>query len=755
VISERPFADGRRTALFVFSELRAGGGRLTADWLWRLAAFDAAGWATHAVLVNKDPDLEATVDALVAKGRFPVTTGLHHFAQRDRRVRPSWYGPLPEGQEFADRVADWLDWLTAQVPGALVVADSPVTYPYVARMTNPTVARLAALHRNHLGAATEGHPLDPAAAPLAATFAERGFDEAQAAFDMLVVMTATQAEDLRARYGEQTPATVIPPPVGGPAAGIGHASLQPAWPGRRIVSVGPLEPGSRHGDAIRAFALVAAAHPDTVLELVGHGELGAELTAMAFESGVGNRVRLVAPGTDPDEPFAQAALALWTGRRDACPPAMARALRAGVPVLAYDVRYGPRELLGEVPAEARAAAGDLIADGDIGALARAMSRRLQSRGTPTRAADPPPLGSDRLPATDPDAVARRWVRLAAQVAEAACDHRTPTLLVETITTNARIIRVPGVLADAGSALSAWTFELPGVVEPVGWLGEPQIPSAAQAAEDDEDDEPPTHPHAAGPTRSVFVQLRSSSLAFAAVESDAEVRVEFTDGTTTVPVLAPAFEERIVASRVGNATMRRRPDGTIWVAPRPELLLATQLDGRLLVRTAPQAPPSDVTHAVDWVVDIDWADLVTEERGVSFTGRLRATWIAPADDSPPAICVPDVGGFSRTVGQLHYTSDAAVDGPTWSADVAGLIETDPLVATTALARRALPLHVGFRGLLLPIGGLWTHGQRARIHLAGPRGEVTLLPSPGGRVIAAPGRGYRARASGAVRSLVQRG
>jgi hypothetical protein len=254
---------------------------------------------------------------------------------------------------------------------------------------------------------------------------------------------------------------------------------------------------------------------------------------------------------------------------------------------------------------------------------------------------------------------------------------------------------------------------------------------------------------------VFVALRSASLAFAAVSGEAEFRVEFTDGTTTVPLLTPGFGERIVAARVGNATLRRRPDGTVWVAPRPELLLATQEDGRLLVRTGPGEPPSDVTHAVDWVVDLDWADLATTEEGVSFTGRLRATWIAPADDSPPAICVTDVGGFSRTVGQLHYTSDAEVDGPTWSAGVAGVIETDALVATTALARRALPLHVGFRGLLLPIGGLWTHGQRDRIHLSGARGEVTLLPSPGGRVIAAPGRGRRARVSGAVRSLVQRG
>ncbi len=175
------------------------------------------------------------------------------------------------------------------------------------------------------------------------------------------------------------------------------------------------------------------------------------------------------------------------------------------------------------------------------------------------------------------------------------------------------------------------------------------------------------------------------------------------------------------------------------APRRELLLATNVDGRLLVRIGADGAPSDITHALDWVVDIDWANLTATPEGATFTGVLRATGIAPADDSPPAICVADVGGFSRTVGLLHYTAEPTIDDLDWSAPVAGVIETDPLVATTDLARGALALHVGFRGLLVPIGGLWTHGRRSPMHLSCPRGVVTLLPSPGGRVLVAPGEG----------------
>jgi hypothetical protein len=394
----------------------------------------------------------------------------------------------------------------------------------------------------------------------------------------------------------------------------------------------------------------------------------------------------------------------------------------------------------------------LVPAGDVEALAAAIRAQV-GVGEPS-APDPGVVrsaASAALRRTDPTSVWSRWRAVAAEVAERACDHRTPSILVESMATTTRVLRLPGILADSAAGLTAWTCELPGLEEPAGWLVDPPPVSGV---EDVEDEDLPVHPHAAGPTRDVIVQIRSNALAFVATESG-PFRVEFTDGTMTVPLLTTAFETRIIAARVGNATLERHPDGTVWVSPRRELLMATNVDGRLLVRIGADGAPSDITDALDWVVDIDWSNLRTTAEGASFTGVLRASNIAPGDDSPPAICVADVGGFSRTVGLLHYTAEPTIEGLDWTAPVAGVIETDPLVATTDLARGALSLHVGFRGLLVPIGGLWTHGRRSPMHLTCPRGTVTLLPSPGGRVLVAPGRGLRARASGALRALVPRG
>ena len=774
MISERPFADGRHTAVLVFNALRTDAGRLTQLWLARLRALDQAGWATHAALINKDARLDQTVRTLVKRGQLPAGTVVHHYAMRDRRIRPAWWGPLPPGGSIDPRVGDWLDWLTGQIPGAVVFADSPAAYPYLAHMTNPLVARVAGIHLNHLAdpdrPGASGTAQSPALGPLADRFEER-FAACQQHFDAVVVKTAAQAADLRTRFGADTPVVVIPPAVAPPASvepeagapaepGAGDAAeARPAdgaegqvagrttpgaesRTGRRLVSIGRLEPESGHADAIRALAALAPTHPDLRLDVVGTGPLGEELLGLAGELGVAQQVQIVRPGRDPDVPFRGARLSIWAGRQESCPLTIVRSLGHGVPVLARDVRYGPAELV------TSAALGVLVAPEED--LAEALAGMLRLPHDPAEVlATAAPL----LRRTDPATVAARWVTLASRLADEVCDHRTPSLLIESVATTTRVLRLPGVLADAGTALSSWSSELPGLVEPAGWLSEPPRPPGSEPDEDE--DEAPVHPHAAGPTREVVVSLRSNALAFVATETGQPFRIDFTDGAAVSPLLCTGFSSRIIASRVGNATLHRQSDGTVWVTPRPELLLAESVDGRLLVRTGPEEPPSDVTHAIDWVVDVDWADLVATPRGAAFRGTLRATGIAPDEGSAPAICVTDMGGFSRAVGQLHYTSEPVVEGLAWAAPVDGVLEVDPLIRTTDLARRALALHVGYRGLLVPVGGLWTHGHRAPIHLSSPRGEVTLLPSPGGRVLAAPGKGYRARASGVVRAVVRRG
>ena len=122
-------------------------------------------------------------------------------------------------------------------------------------------------------------------------FAER-FADQQAAFDALVVLTEAQAQDLRTRFGADTPTLVIPPAVAPPDPRLGP-SREPSPDDplrRRIVSFGPLETASRHHDVLRAAQPAMAADLGLTLDVVGEGDEADALLALAGDLGLAGRV---------------------------------------------------------------------------------------------------------------------------------------------------------------------------------------------------------------------------------------------------------------------------------------------------------------------------------------------------------------------------------------------------------------------------------------------------------------------------------
>lgn len=728
----RPQADGRRSAVFVFNELRADAGRLTRLWLARLRAFDEAGWATHAALINRDPELEATVARLRDEARLPRGTRVHHFAQRDRRIRPQAWATPPAGESIDPVVADWLDWLTEHLPGAVVFVDSPAAYPYVAGMGNPLVSKVAGIHLNHLHSSHEQGADQRSLTP---RFAER-FTPVARAFDAVVVMTDAQAADLRGAFGADLPIVVVPPAI----PGVAHPRREPAT-GSLVVSVGELAPGTRHGDVIRALPAIAAEVPDVRLEIHGSGPHLSPLLHLARELGVDDRVTVVPAGPSA-LPFETAAVAVWVGKRESTPLSLVRALASCVPVVAYDVAYGPAQLV--EPGRT----GVLVPDGDVPALAEGVLQVLRDPAIAAYTAEQAPAFALRH---QDSTVWPRWIELAAGLEDRRWPREEPMVLASSVTSTDRIFRLPGVLVNSRQSYQQWSVQLPLLTERAGFLSDPLVKGSWNDTKRELDLTPNDQL-----VRGIIVHLRSNALAFVAMNTEQEHTLELTDGAgDRAPLLSYPFEPVLLASKIGNALLVRNPDATVSIRPTSQLVYADTVDGRVHSRPDERSQPTDVTHALAWLVDVDWADLHVTDEGAEFAGTLRAEHIAPHANAMPAICVRDAGGYSRVVGQLEFRGEPTIDQTTWQVAVGGVIRADPLVATTQIARGALALHVGLRGLLHPVGGLWTHGRRISLYLTCPRGSVTLLPSPGGRVLAAPGRGVRARTLGFAKSVVGRG
>ncbi|MGC0368269.1 glycosyltransferase [Microbacterium sp. SLBN-111] len=217
-------------------------------------------------------------------------------------------------------------------------------------------------------------------------------------FDAVLWPTPWQHDDVRARFGDDRVDVVAPHGIPMPDA-VTYAADGP------VVVLGRLAPGKRLDHAIRAFARVVEEVPDARLELWGAGPGREALETLVAELGIGDAVSLPGLTLDPGAVLDAASVYLTTSAFEGQGLALAEALAHGVPVVAYDIRYGPRDMLAE-------GGGILVPDGDESALAEALVRVLRDAALRQR------LAAEAHAAAVALAPARAMETLAAAAAEA-------------------------------------------------------------------------------------------------------------------------------------------------------------------------------------------------------------------------------------------------------------------------------------------------------------------------------------------------
>ncbi len=139
-----------------------------------------------------------------------------------------------------------------------------------------------------------------------------------------------------------------------------------------IVTVGHLVARKRHGDVVRALALLSDRHPDLRYVVVGDGPERERIRALAESLGVAERVELrgqLAPAHARAAAWGAAAFVL-PSVDEAFGVAYVEAMAGGVPAIGSRGEGGPEEI---------AAAGDgirLVSPGDVTALAAEIDRLL-------------------------------------------------------------------------------------------------------------------------------------------------------------------------------------------------------------------------------------------------------------------------------------------------------------------------------------------------------------------------------------------
>ncbi|MDA0810214.1 MAG: glycosyltransferase, partial [Planctomycetota bacterium] len=188
--------------------------------------------------------------------------------------------------------------------------------------------------------------------------------------DAVVVGTEQQKHDIIERY-ENGSLHVIPQ-----AFHEGTAGEPPAFETRdrmKVIYVGRYSEEKNHPAAIRAFTRVVEAVPAATLHLYGSGSSKAAIEELVRSLGMEQSIFVNGYTTDVAAVYESAGLSLLTSKGEGYALVIMESLCHGCPVVAFDVRYGPADMItdGET--------GLLVPFNDEAALASALIGLLQDR----------------------------------------------------------------------------------------------------------------------------------------------------------------------------------------------------------------------------------------------------------------------------------------------------------------------------------------------------------------------------------------
>lgn len=338
---------------------------------------DARGdpsWLREAALAAPIPESDWPYRTIVdAAGttilELPVVSGEPAWHLTDAPVRV-WGddGPIGWLPGYAALYRAWVNAVAARSPEPVVLLCEArqVGEALVAPGEPALDPGIRILHTTHAC-----HVLAPFAwdAPMDAAW-QRWFEIADR-FDGVLWLTPSQQQDVERRVGGGIRSHVVPHPV--PAPSSKTASPVPG----RIVMLNSLIPRKRVDDAIHALAALRETQPEAHLHVYGDGAQRAELEALAAQLGLSEAVVLHGHASDTAQAWAEADVFVLASTNEGQPLVVLEALAAGVPVVSYDMPYGPRDSLA-------LGGGVLVPDGDVGALAAALAGIIGERGVRDR-----------------------------------------------------------------------------------------------------------------------------------------------------------------------------------------------------------------------------------------------------------------------------------------------------------------------------------------------------------------------------------
>ncbi|MGY0691300.1 glycosyltransferase [Virgibacillus sp. FSP13] len=278
-------------------------------------------------LVHNKPKLDRYFDS---KGECILSVWVDTKGNEKRTVyfknKPQEYKTLYELYTL------WVEDKVSKLKNPVIMSDSRYTDTLVRNINSKSVKKVAILHNNHYE-----EPYDETAEVKKSW---KPFYDHIDSFDSVVFLTKEQKMDITNLFGEQSKYFVIPH-----AANPVKSGSSTAYDPNLAVTLARYHSQKRLDEAIKAFSYVIKEIPDAEYHIYGFGSLEDELTKQIRKLNLEENVKLKGFAYEPVKIYQKAACSILTSDYEGFGMVLTESLAAGTPVISYDVKYGPKDII--------------------------------------------------------------------------------------------------------------------------------------------------------------------------------------------------------------------------------------------------------------------------------------------------------------------------------------------------------------------------------------------------------------------------
>ena len=275
----------------------------------------------------------------------------------DRQSRPVHIWPKRLGWSH-----HWLRTLLGDGDRAFVISDGRFSVEKVMPFRDERFHMIHLMHNVHIHGSRQWNvPLSPTYVFLLSLISE---------LDGLVSLTSRQRADIAERFGATNNLFDVANPVVLPA----RPQPLPERERARFAMVTRFHPQKRVDHAVRAFRLVVSERPQAQLLIYGDGETASSVRSLIDKLHLQDNVSLCGWDSDARDTLWTATGFLLTSAHEGYPLATLESMSRGCPVIAYDIKYGPREQISS------GVDGFLVPDADQQAMAHRIVEMIDDAG---------------------------------------------------------------------------------------------------------------------------------------------------------------------------------------------------------------------------------------------------------------------------------------------------------------------------------------------------------------------------------------